>query len=900
MDQYSAQQYQATGPTTPELYGDAADPLNVKTAPINVAQLFEDEGVRRASATKKSGLPKADYRPASLRWWYLSSLIAVLVGLIAVVVYATLALQGSDTTAKIQTRTVKHHETWSANREGLQVLDQRQNKATQINAIEPRATESMSTQDEPAGAEDDESASGGPSNEADEGTLTTALVEVDVNITTTRPPTTETFTTTTVSFITSDVVITTVETIPGSVVTEQPTASVSYGPPPPGETASVPFYPEASTITYPEFKTTSTMTVQSGASVTTDVVVTTTKPGQEYVKLGKTTIFSTFTVDQNGKQIQNSVTKTLTSEIGGTVVTSLETLPPITQTIVGLDGLPTTSTMFPAPITHTSSVAGTKTVLTVVSTPTGGSAPLIIVESTEYNLGPAEVFMGKFLPPLVAVIVALAVRAVDMTAKLYQPFATLSHPRGASGKDSLTLHFEGWKGFWRPFGMVSKGHPVPLLSTLAVWLSTALAPVACEAIGLKLHGSCKSKYAVGCALGLGVSPLESYVLLGLMATVVALLLALLLIVSQSWKTGVFADPWCLAGAASLCRNPDIRSLVALDYAAIKAATSEMHFRLGWFRNGPREEYGIVICDDQERSLRGTRPDECDAMMVETGRSESGRYPPTGGIPYSQIQTQKRAPSTFAALTIWWRLLFLIYLLALTTFIMYYHFGFALSDKLERFLEEERFGVRFASSTLGVIVILCWECIFDSVAILAPYRRMANKPQGATRSVLAKRPTYAVTGIFAGLRHRDPLLFGVSSMAVLSDFLPMLFANVPYDLTLTQGVHVVCARTSAGVLVLMAAVLVASMFASWPTFPVDPRSIAGEMWYVAESRWTEKMEGTAVMTERERKTALRQMGGRWCYGVIQTSLGDREAVEMDDTYGVIAYSEMERRPTPLLY
>jgi fluoride exporter len=178
--------------------------------------------------------------------------------------------------------------------------------------------------------------------------------------------------------------------------------------------------------------------------------------------------------------------------------------------------------------------------------------------------------------------------------------------------------------------------------------------------------------------------------------------------------------------------------------------------------------------------------------------------------------------------------------------------------------------------------------------------MAKKSQGATRSVLAKRPTYAVTGIVAGLRHRDPLLFSVSSMAVLSDFLPMLFANVPYDLTLTQGVHVVCARTSAGVLVLMAAVLIATMFVNWPTFPVDHRSIAGQMWYVAESRWLEKMEGTAVMTERERKETLRSMGGLWRYGIIQTSLGDREAVEMDDTYGMIAYSEMDRRQTPLLY
>jgi hypothetical protein len=137
MAQYSAQQYQATWPATHELHGDAADPS--KTAPVNVAQLFQDEGARRASVTRKSGKTKADYRPASLRWWYLSGLIAILAALIGLVIYANLALKGSDTTAKIQTRTVKHHETWLANRDGLQALEQQQNKATQVNAVKRQA-----------------------------------------------------------------------------------------------------------------------------------------------------------------------------------------------------------------------------------------------------------------------------------------------------------------------------------------------------------------------------------------------------------------------------------------------------------------------------------------------------------------------------------------------------------------------------------------------------------------------------------------------------------------------------------------------------------------------------------------------------------------------------------------
>lgn len=173
-------------------------------------------------------------------------------------------------------------------------------------------------------------------------------------------------------------------------------------------------------------------------------------------------------------------------------------------------------------------------------------------------------------------------------------------------------------------------------------------------------------------------------------------------------------------------------------------------------------------------------------------------------------------------------------------------------------------------------------------IIAPYRRMAGGPQTANRSILSGRPTYAVTGIFAGIGARDWLLFGTSLMAVLSDFLPMLFANVPYNLTQMEIVHTVCARLSAGLLAVMVVVLFATMFLRWPELPVDPRSIAGEMWYVAEARWVEHLEGVAALNDRERKRRMREMGGKWYYGMVSTRLGDRMAVELHDIYGATEY------------
>jgi hypothetical protein len=187
--------------------------------------------------------------------------------------------------------------------------------------------------------------------------------------------------------------------------------------------------------------------------------------------------------------------------------------------------------------------------------------------------------------------------------------------------------------------------------------------------------------------------------------------------------------------------------------------------------------------------------------------------------------------------------------------------------------------------------------------------MARQPQNASQSILSRRPTYAVTGIFHGIRERDLLLFSTATMAVLADFLPMLFANVPYDLTQTQTVHLVCARIGAGLLVLMAVVLVSTMFARWPALPVDPRSVAGQMWYVAQARWAidRLPDGVGLMSGRERRELLDGMGGKWYYGATGPDQG-RMGVEMEDSYGLMEYdglsssmpSNRDRSSGPILY
>ena len=71
--------------------------------------------------------------------------------------------------------------------------------------------------------------------------------------------------------------------------------------------------------------------------------------------------------------------------------------------------------------------------------------------------------------------------------------------------------------------------------------------------------------------------------------------------------------------------------------------------------------------------------------------------------------------------------------------------------------------------------------------------MSRSPQPPEKSILLTRPTNGVYGIYAGIKENNLFLLCVAFMALLSEFLPLLLANIPYNLTQTERTHEVCAR-----------------------------------------------------------------------------------------------------------
>ncbi|KAJ0299236.1 hypothetical protein Brms1b_013186 [Colletotrichum noveboracense] len=570
-------------------------------------------------------------------------------------------------------------------------------------------------------------------------------------------------------------------------------------------------------------------------------------------------------------------TKDVITTIGGTLSTIIST-PASTTFTTSISGTLRTITSTPSPTTRLSTIKPSTTLITSTTKPTPTDSPdRVITEIEKFGFTNGDYFVGKFLPIILAVMIAVPLRIIDLNAKLYQPFHALAREGGSLGKSSMTLQFDGWKGFLTPFESLLQGHPVPFITTLIILCSSLLAPLATEAIGMKLHGTCKITAIEGCGIQLGVSPVSSYALVALITFIVFLLLVLLFFL-RTWETGLHANPWSIARISSLARNADIRSH-QIDFKASARAMREKRYGFGYFENNlGRDEYGIIYCDDSAQSLQGATA----SGAIPADDELTGAY-------QRDIAKKSRKPVPFIALTWWWRLGFIFFLAALFIIILYYHLTLGVRTSFKDFMDSQTFGVRFFFAALGVIIIFCWESIFISIAIISPYHNMGRRSQPPEKSILLTRPTNGFYGLYAAILEGNIILMLAAFMSILAEFLPILFANVPYNLTQTLKSHNVCATISLTVLALMLASMVASLFIKWPELPVDPRSIAGALYYVAESRMLEDFEGLSKLDSEEREKKVKELGRRYFYGGLTGSNGNRMGVESVESVEDTAYT-----------
>ncbi|KAJ4297317.1 hypothetical protein N0V88_004235 [Collariella sp. IMI 366227] len=263
-----------------------------------------------------------------------------------------------------------------------------------------------------------------------------------------------------------------------------------------------------------------------------------------------------------------------------------------------------------------------------------------------------------------------------------------------------------------------------------------------------------------------------------------------------------------------------------------------------------EGYGIVLMDEAGTGLRGRRGEDTESDVLDEPAVVAN-----WGSRFSQ-----QLP--FLTLRHPWRIVFMLFQLGVLIFIIYFHAyyrgGIRDNGRLWLFMNANTFGVRFVSAIVGVVIAFCWQSFFLSVSIMTPFLLLSLKTQPATNSVLFTPSTNPFSGLYSSVRrHPNPFLFCVSLAAIMSEFLPVILSNVPFNLAQTRTAATVCAVLSCLFLGFMLVVLIWSFWVQYPPMPVDPRTVGGILWYVSKSLMLDDFEGVSKLDGKEREQSGRK-------------------------------------------
>lgn len=575
---------------------------------------------------------------------------------------------------------------------------------------------------------------------------------------------------------------------------------------------------------------------------------------------------SAYTTTLNGISITRTVPLVIaTPVIPGHQYVTLSTIVPTTvggKTKV----IETTSTDglgHPTTVSYITVEGGTQsstTVWTIVATPTStspsssnGTKDTQSVTVVVYGLGLRDYMLGAFLPTVLAAVVGYPFKLINVNARLMQPFHELATARGRGGapaEASIFLRFYDWTGAMSLPRSVRLRQPIIVISDLLMLGAALLAPIAAETVSVHVPQGCD----LGCHGSLGVTTIPGRVLEALMATMMALLLALIVLLNVfRWETGVSHNPWGIAGIASLCLSPGIRDMIRKIPCNPTGSTNEsMILEALAARRYALDEYWIS-------SSRGPDGVRGYGIVVRTGSSDAKKPVKINGRGNRGLCVQKggkrKSTQPFALLT-WWGRCALLFTFACVLIIATYYETTSLDSGFERFMDSRGFGIRFLFTALGVVIGGCMETFFRSVAIILPYQLLSKHALPGERSILLSPPTNAFYGIYSAFRQRSIFLGAVSFATILAELiLPVTLSHIPFSHLDTYETQLVCAWLSISILALMILIIVYSFFMRWPNMPVDPRTIAGAMFYVCDSWMLDTMEGATTLGKKQRDSFI---------------------------------------------
>jgi len=328
-----------------------------------------------------------------------------------------------------------------------------------------------------------------------------------------------------------------------------------------------------------------------------------------------------------------------------------------------------------------------------------------------------EYFIGTFLPTLLASLFANPWRLIDHDTKTLEPFAHLSRPGGGTAARTILLHYEGISGLVRVITQSpSPDHVVVTLSTLLMYSAALLSPLAAVSVRMGLEGDCLQDYRLSCTGTLRASDKVIRGTQALLCLVGCFTFAYCLLLGATWRKrafGVTSDPRSILGIAKLSLNPFLTaalhgiplqrsdgSFCGKEAAYALRSTS---FQFGYVSFPPADqEYAILVSDENAGRLERLE----ESVKLEDRNTTDV---PSHDISPSPATLRRRLLKSTLMVKI---AVFALLLAALISMILWYLFYPDTDTDFERFMNSEKFGVRFLFTLFGVLIGFGWGAVLS--------------------------------------------------------------------------------------------------------------------------------------------------------------------------------------------
>ncbi|KAF5879462.1 uncharacterized protein Bfra_006670 [Botrytis fragariae] len=193
----------------------------------------------------------------------------------------------------------------------------------------------------------------------------------------------------------------------------------------------------------------------------------------------------------------------------------------------------------------------------------------------------------------------------------------------------------------------------------------------------------------------------------------------------------------------------------------------------------------------------------------------------------------------------------------------------------RFMNSQGFGVRFFMTALGTGTNLLWSRIDNDFRKMDPYHQLLRGNAKPQNLILAPVHMSPYSALIPSIGRKHYLVSWISFCSILSEFLPITLANIPYSNTEMRLVLLTCFYLAMAILSLMIIGVMLLLLRSRhgvKSLPKKPCTIAARLEYldptgeVDDSNLLRSLDGLASLEREERDAGIISRGKLYSMGI----------------------------------